>query len=51
MVNMLVPDDSYGIPIENWMQPILEELYAKNQIVCAIHTLDAVAMENEVTAR
>ena len=27
--NVLVPDDSYGIPIENWMQPILEELYAK----------------------
>ena len=23
--NVLVPDDSYGIPIENWMQPILEE--------------------------
>ena len=27
--NVLVPDDSYGIPIENWMQPILEELYSK----------------------
>jgi len=27
--NVLVPDDSYGIPIENWMQPILEDLYSK----------------------
>ena len=27
--NVLVPDDSYGIPIENWIQPILEELYSK----------------------
>ena len=24
---------------------VLENLYAKNQIVCAIHTLDAVSME------
>ena len=29
--NVLVPDDSYGIPIENWMQPILEELYSKDK--------------------
>ncbi len=28
--NVLVPDDSYGIPIEKWMQPILEELYEKD---------------------
>ena len=27
--NVLVPDDSYGIPIEKWMQPILGELYEK----------------------
>ena len=27
--NVLVPDDSYGIPIENWMRPILEDLYSK----------------------
>ena len=27
---------------------ILPDLYAKNQIVCAIHTLDAIAMENEI---
>ncbi len=27
--NVLVPDDSYGIPIENWMQPILEDIYSK----------------------
>jgi len=27
--NVLVPDDSYGIPIENWMQPILKDLYSK----------------------
>lgn len=29
--NVLVPDDSYGIPIERWMQPILDELYQKNK--------------------
>ena len=29
--NVLVPDDSYGIPIENWMRPILEELYSKEK--------------------
>jgi deoxyhypusine synthase len=29
--NVLVPDDSYGIPIENWMQPILSELYEKEK--------------------
>jgi deoxyhypusine synthase len=28
--NVLVPDDSYGIPIEKWMQPILGELYEKD---------------------
>ena len=27
--NVLVPDDSYGIPIENWIQPILEDLYSQ----------------------
>ena len=27
--NVLVPDDSYGIPIERWLQPILEEMYDK----------------------
>ena len=27
---------------------ILRELYAKNQIVCVLHTLDAVSMDNEV---
>ena len=27
--NVLVPDDSYGIPIENWMQPILADIYNK----------------------
>jgi len=36
--NVLVPDDSYGIPIEKWMQPILEELYEKDSrwIPCKI---------------
>ena len=29
--NVLVPDDSYGIPIENWIQPILSELYKKEK--------------------
>ena len=29
--NVLVPDESYGIPIENWIQPILSELYDKNK--------------------
>ena len=29
--NVLVPDDSYGIPIERWLQPILEELYDKKK--------------------
>ena len=29
--NVLVPDDSYGIPIERWLQPILEELYSKKK--------------------
>ena len=29
--NVLVPDDSYGIPIERWLQPILEELYTKKK--------------------
>ncbi len=29
--NVLVPDDSYGIPIERWMQPILEELYGEKK--------------------
>ena len=28
--NVLVPDDSYGIPIEKWLQPIISELYSKN---------------------
>tara|TARA_B100000809_G_scaffold116987_1_gene115234 strand:- start:1802 stop:2731 length:930 start_codon:yes stop_codon:yes gene_type:complete len=27
--NVLVPDDSYGIPIENWIQPILEDIYSQ----------------------
>ena len=27
--NVLVPDDSYGIPIEKWMQSFLEDLYKK----------------------
>jgi len=27
--NVLVPDDSYGVPIENWIQPILEDLYSQ----------------------
>ena len=27
---------------------ILENLYANNQIVCGIHTLDAISMENEI---
>ena len=27
--NVLVPDDSYGIPIENWIQPILKDLYSQ----------------------
>lgn len=27
--NVLIPDDSYGIPIENWIQPILEDLYSQ----------------------
>ena len=27
--NVLVPDDSYGIPIENWIQPILGDLYSQ----------------------
>ena len=27
--NVLVPDDSYGIPIEKWMHPFLEDLYKK----------------------
>ncbi|MEC9253693.1 MAG: deoxyhypusine synthase [Candidatus Thermoplasmatota archaeon] len=27
--NVLVPDDSYGIPIEKWMQLFLEDLYKK----------------------
>ncbi len=27
--NVLVPDDSYGIPIEKWMQPFLDDLYKK----------------------
>ena len=27
--NVLVPDDSYGIPIEIWMQSFLEDLYKK----------------------
>ena len=27
--NVLVPDDSYGIPIENWIQPILRDLYSQ----------------------
>ena len=30
--NVLVPDNSYGIPIERWMQPILEELYGEKSI-------------------
>ena len=29
--NVLVPDDSYGIPIERWLQPILGELYKKKK--------------------
>ena len=29
--NVLVPDESYGIPIENWIQPILSELYDKDK--------------------
>ncbi|MEC9333338.1 MAG: deoxyhypusine synthase [Candidatus Thermoplasmatota archaeon] len=29
--NVLVPDESYGIPIENWIQPILSELYNKDK--------------------
>ena len=29
--NVLVPDDSYGVPIENWIQPILSELYEKEK--------------------
>ena len=29
--NVLVPDESYGIPIERWLQPILEELYSKKK--------------------
>ena len=29
--NVLVPDESYGIPIERWMQPILEELYGEKK--------------------
>ena len=28
--NVLVPDDSYGIPIERWVQPIISDLYSKN---------------------
>ena len=27
---------------------ILENLYANNQIICGIHTLDAISMENEI---
>ncbi|MEC9336465.1 MAG: deoxyhypusine synthase family protein, partial [Candidatus Thermoplasmatota archaeon] len=27
--NVLVPDDSYGIPIEKWMQTFLKDLYKK----------------------
>jgi len=27
--NVLVPDDCYGIPIESWLQPILDDLYKK----------------------
>jgi deoxyhypusine synthase len=29
--NVLVPDESYGIPIENWIQPILSKLYDKDK--------------------
>ena len=29
--NVLIPDESYGIPIENWIQPILSELYDKDK--------------------
>jgi len=28
--NVLIPDDSYGIPIEKWLQPIISDLYEKN---------------------
>ena len=27
--NVLVPDDCYGIPIERWLQPLLDDLYKK----------------------
>ena len=27
--NVLVPDASYGIPIERWVQPIISDLYSK----------------------
>ena len=47
--NVLVPDTSYGVPIEKWMQPCLKEVYNEKErwVPCAIWREMGIRMSKE----